>query len=356
MAEQIVTKLWRVSPDDPSPEELQEAVAALRAGYLVAFPTETVYGLGADALNPEAVRRIFVAKGRPADNPLIVHVSSVDMARELTGCHDQLAVVERLADAFWPGPLTVVVTRTPAIPDVVTAGLHTVGLRWPAHPVAHRLIQLLGRPVAAPSANRSGRPSPTLAEHVLADLNGRIAGVIDGGPCAVGLESSVVDVTQWPPVLLRPGGVTPADLERVLGEPVEIHPNIDAAAVVESDEPVRSPGMKYVHYAPVTPVVLLEPPVDAQRVRAAAAAERSKGSRVGLLLTEETAKAGFDCPVLLLGSRAHPETIGESLFRLLRKIDDGSYDVVIVEGIEPVGVGLAVMNRLRRAATVRLTV
>lgn len=353
MLHSVVTRTWHVDPEQLLAETLRPAIAALQAGGVVAFPTETVYGLGADALNPQAVHRIFHAKGRPADNPLIVHVSSLEMATELLAEKAEIGVLEQLAAAFWPGPLTVVVSRNERLDDIVTAGLNTVGLRIPAHPVALQLIRMLERPIAAPSANRSGRPSPTQAAHVMADLGGRIEGIIDGGSATVGLESTVLDITEWPPVLLRPGGVTPEDLSGVLGTQVTIDGNVHAARadLVHQAQPVRSPGMKYVHYAPSTPLLLVERPTDTDSLTRIALEQQAMGKKVALLLTDETADLSLPFPTLRLGSRLQPDQIAAGLFAALRDVDRGGYDLVIVEGIEASGVGLAVMNRLRRAAS-----
>lgn len=356
MLSRTETKVWPVDAVAPFPHDLDPAIHILRAGGLVAFPTETVYGLGADALNPSAVARIFQAKGRPPDNPLIAHVSSLDMAFTLLGDAEQRPIVEQLAAAFWPGPLTLVVTRNERIGDLVTAGLDTVGLRLPAHPVAAELIRLLGHPLAAPSANRSGRPSPTLPEHVLVDLEGRIDGIIDGGPCSVGLESTVLDVTQWPPILLRPGGVTPEALRAAIGVAVTVDRNVHTSRVEDDGaNPVRSPGMKYAHYAPKTPLVLVETEIaDADRLVAIAQQYYTEGKRIGLLVTDETAAIGFEFPTLRMGPRSQPDMIATGLFSVLRAVDLETFDLVIVEGIEASGIGLAVMNRLRRAAATRI--
>lgn len=355
--QRLKTKVWTVDPDNPDLECLRQAAATLAAGGLVAFPTETVYGLGADGLNPVAVGGIFRAKGRPQDNPLILHVSSLEMAYSLMGDESERPRLEALAGAFWPGPLTMVVTKSEIVPEAVTGGLNTVGIRMPAHPVARALIEELGHPVAAPSANRSGVPSPTLPDHVLADLDGRIDGLVAGGACAVGVESTVLDITEEPPVLLRPGGVTPDELAHVLGGPVVVD-KVVHVPVVDTDEPreVRSPGMKYRHYAPNTPLVLLEPGGDQlDRLRTVIDRRRQRGERVGLMLTDETAALGFSEPVIRMGSRQSPREIARRLFGLLREVDHLGVDVVIVEGIADEGVGLAVMNRLRRAAGERIT-
>lgn len=348
------THIWQADPHRPSHDELQPAAEVLRRGGLVAFPTETVYGLGADALNPKAVSRIFEAKGRPQDNPLIVHVASLDMAYSLMGNAAERPLLDRLAREFWPGPITLVVTASARVPGRVTAGLDTVGLRMPAHPVALALIEQLGRPVAAPSANRSGVPSPTLPEHVWDDLKGRIEGIVAAGECNVGVESTVLDITVTPPVLLRPGGVTPEALEEALGRPVTIdrHVHVPAAAR-EALGPVRSPGMKYRHYAPRTPIVLVETGGgNLERLRDVVRERQAEGKRVGLLVTDE-ATLEMDLPTIRLGSRSRPEQIAQDLFRNLRAVDALSVDVVVAEGIEDTGVGLAVMNRLRRAAAER---
>lgn len=344
------TSYWRVDAQHPRRSTLLPAVEALRCGGVVAFPTETVYGLGADALNSQAVYRIFAAKGRPADNPLIVHVSSLHMARELMAPSAATDAVELAMRTFWPGPLTLVVPRANHVPSVVTGGLNTVGLRMPSHPISLQLIELFNKPIAAPSANRSGKPSPTTANHVLEDLEGRIDGIIDGGPCTVGVESTVVDMTAWPPVVLRPGGITMDDLQRTLHCRVTL-----ASSAEKANEPVRSPGMKYVHYAPNTPLVLIEgEEITAEDFVNAAVEYKQQGKRVGLLLTDERARDIPEFPTIRMGPRTEPERIANSLFATLRYLDTQGFDVVLVEGIKPSGMGLAVMNRLRRAAEARV--
>ncbi|MEK8133105.1 L-threonylcarbamoyladenylate synthase, partial [Paenibacillus filicis] len=244
--EETMTSLWRVDAQNPQPADLQEAAEALRRGGTIAFPTETVYGLGADARSDAAVAAVFTAKGRPSDNPLIVHIADRSQLAELTAPPEE--AVSLLMDAFWPGPLTVVLpVREGVLSPLVTAGLSTVGIRVPDHPVARALIAASGCPVAAPSANRSGRPSPTEAGHVLHDLAGRIAGIVDGGPAGVGLESTVVELRGDTLYVLRPGGVTAAQLRRVL--PAGVHVQEAAESVAAAETP-RAPGMKYAHYAP----------------------------------------------------------------------------------------------------------
>lgn len=345
------TRVLKTDPLRPDAAVIDEAARIIAAGGLVAFPTETVYGLGADALNGRAVRGIFAAKGRPADNPLIVHVAEPAQLPEVAQHVPE--AVDALARHFWPGPLTVVVPRRPEVPDEVTAGLDTVAVRVPDHAVALALIRRSGRPLAAPSANRSGRPSPTEARHVWEDLQGRIDLIIDGGPCGIGLESTVLDLTASRPVILRPGAVTPEDLAPVIG-PVDVDPRAEGLAGGEpgAGGPVRSPGMKYRHYAPRTPCVLYEGPPEAvaEAVAVRLREERARGRRVGLLATAESAGRWEADAVRIAGARSAPETIARSLYRCLRELDEAGVDLIIMEGIEPAGLGAAIMNRMRRAA------
>ncbi|RKO65619.1 L-threonylcarbamoyladenylate synthase [Desulfofundulus salinus] len=350
------TAYWRVDPARPDPGIMARAGLILRQGGLVAFPTETVYGLGANALDALAVARIFEAKGRPQDNPLIVHVADRETVGRLA-CRVP-ASAGKLMDAFWPGPLTLVLPAADTIPRQVTAGLDSVGIRMPAHPVALALIAAAGVPVAAPSANLSGRPSPTTAEHVLQDLNGRIEVILDGGPAGVGLESTVLDLTGDVPVILRPGGITREELEKVIGE-VRVDPGIDG--VPDRGSPAgefrpRSPGMKYRHYAPRAPLVLVEgePERVAARLKGLAESYLSRGWRVGILATAETAGEYKEGQVVVAGWRKDPATIASRLFGALRRFDELGVDIILAEGIEPRGMGLAVMNRLRRAADNRI--
>ncbi|MGN1004260.1 MAG: L-threonylcarbamoyladenylate synthase, partial [Oscillospiraceae bacterium] len=233
--------------------DIQQAAAVLKRGGLLGIPTETVYGLGADGLNPGAVAHIFEAKGRPQDNPLILHISTADWLERY--CRDIPSAAYALADRFWPGPLTMILKRRDMVPDVVTAGLDTVGMRCPAHPVCRAIISAANTPVAAPSGNTSGRPSPTTAAHMLSDMDGKIDAIVDGGACAVGVESTIIDLTCTPPRLLRPGGITLEQLESVLGEVA-----VDDAVrrqMGEGEKP-RAPGMKYRHYAPKAPVTVVK--------------------------------------------------------------------------------------------------
>ncbi len=336
-------------------EQLREAVEILRRGGLVVFPTETVYGLGADAYIPEAVEKIFRVKGRPQDNPLIVHISSMDMlgrvAREIP------VDAYRAAEKLWPGPFTMVLPRGD-VPPIVSAGLDTVAVRMPGHRVALRLIELLGDPIAAPSANRSGRPSPTSAQHVVEDLYGLVDLILDDGETLYGVESTVVDFTTDPPTLLRPGPLTPEELMEILGTELEIP---GYARGLTHTGVARSPGVKYRHYSPRAEVVLIEMEdyrdLDRLVGRVLEEFNRLRGRRVVILATDETRDRylGLGVPVLSLGSRGDPYTIAKNLFAMLREADRLGAEVVLVEGVEERGLGLTIMNRLRKAASRRVS-
>ena len=318
----------------------------IREGGTVAFPTETVYGLGADALNPEAVGKIFWAKRRPADNPLIVHVDDVAWLGRLAERVPGEAL--RLAERFWPGPLTLVLRKSGEVPDITTAGLETVAVRMPRHPVALALIRESGRPIAAPSANLAGRPSPTTAQHVAEDLMGRIDLILDGGPTEIGVESTVIDLTSHPPQILRPGGVSLEELREVLGE-VELHP---AALGKAEERRPKSPGMKYRHYAPRAELIVVEgdPERVPVKIEEIARGYRALGRRVGILATDENLGRYRSGKAVSMGSRRDPETIARNIFRVLRELDREGVDIIIAEGIPEEGIGLAVMNRLRKAS------
>ena len=332
-----------------SGEALELAAALLRAGQLVGFPTETVYGLGANALDAQAVLRIFAAKGRPADNPLIVHV----WAREqLDGICDVPPLADRLMDAFWPGPLTLLMPRKPAIPDAVTASLPTVAVRMPSHPVAAALLRACGLPIAAPSANRSGKPSPTTAEHVRVDMDGRIPLILDGGSCDVGVESTVLDICHGTPCILRPGGVTKGMLEAVVGE-VTVAGSV--LRPLQAGEQALSPGMRYKHYSPDGQVTLVEG-AEQDVVAALATLYRhaeAAGHRACVMCFSEHVSALTACHPHDIGSRANPEEVAHRLFDTLRRLDEERMEAIFSEVVPPEGMGLAVMNRLGRAAAFR---
>ncbi|NJE47420.1 threonylcarbamoyl-AMP synthase [Thermococcus sp. GR7] len=322
--------------------KIKIAAKFILEGKLVAFPTETVYGLGADALNEEAARRIFEAKGRPADNPLIVHIADFDdlkkLAREIP---DEARL---LAEKFWPGPLTVVLPKKEEVPTVTTGGLDTVAVRMPAHPIALALIRA-STPIAAPSANISGKPSPTLAEHVIDDFYGKIECIIDGGETKIGVESTVVDLSGEKPTLLRPGGLPLEEIEKVIGE-VEIHPAVRGKLV----DVARSPGMKYKHYSPNAQVIVVEGPREnvRKKIEELVNEYRKKGLRVGVMATEQ-----YDADEFFhLGTSE--EEVARNLFKALRELDKRRVDIIIAEGIEERGLGFAVMNRLRKAAGYRI--
>ena len=317
----------------------------IQSGGLVAFPTETVYGLGANGLDGEAVNRIFEAKGRPNDNPLILHVAKKSDVTKLWTHVPKLT--KSLMDTFWPGPLTLIFMKADEVPYEVTAGLETVAIRMPSDKTARLLIQKSGVPIAAPSANRSGRPSPTTAEHVLADMDGRIPLILDGGPCRYGVESTVLSLV-GEPTILRPGAVTREMLEAVIG-PVRLAPSI--LNPLGESEVAASPGMKYKHYAPDAEVHVVEgdPKPAAKRIRALYYAYEAEGKTVAILGTEQTMQSYRNLNAYSLGDRDEPETLCTNLFSLLR--DVGAHcDVILAEGVDTANTGLAFMNRLLRAA------
>jgi len=347
----VETKFWQVSAEQPDLEIIKQAAALIRQGGLVAFPTETVYGLGADGLNPEAVKKIFKAKGRPSDNPLILHIAeSADvwrLARQVD------ARVQKLISRFWPGPLTLVLPKEKIIPAEVTAGLDTVAIRMPRHPVALALIKESGVPLAAPSANRSGYPSPTTGEHVSVDLGGRIEAILASGSTGVGLESTVLDLSTDLPLILRPGGVTREDLVSVLGTV-----SMDSGLSDPRQKP-KSPGMKYTHYSPRAEVILVQGATEkvVPKIKELVSQSSSQGKKIGLLLTAETwAGLGAEAdelPVFYrrnLGSVSHLEDIAHIIYSELRNCDIEGVEVIFTETYRPEGLGAALMNRLLKAA------
>ena len=339
------TRLLVMNTGQPEPDLIAQAASLLQQGEVVAFPTETVYGLGANATDAVAVAKIYAAKGRPSDNPLIVHVADRSSVSRIVKAVPPKAEV--LMERFWPGPLTLVLPKLPVVPDSVTGNLPTVAVRMPDHPVALALIAAAGVPVAAPSANVSGRPSPTAAEHVLEDMAGRIPMVIDAGETGVGLESTVLDVTVDPPVLLRPGGVTLEQLQEVVGPVVD-----KSGHGAESGEAPRSPGMKYKHYSPKAPVILVDGSVLHMQAKIADLIYeyQEEGRRVGVMCSAES-RGVYQAPVILeYGSRANLHGIAGDLFSTLRAFDRHGVDVILVEGVPTGGIGLAIMNRLTRAA------
>lgn len=335
----IDTTILHISPTDPDPEAIRQSAEVLRRGGLVAFPTETVYGLGADVLNLDAVRKVFEAKGRPPDNPLIVHIAT---SKQLDDIVDEIPEQGKLlANAFWPGPLTLVMKRTILISDLVTANLDTVAVRMPNHPVPLAMIQALGEGIVGPSANLSGRPSPTTGQHVYDDLRGRVDLILDAGPTAIGLESTVVDVTVEPPTILRLGGLTKERIEELIGT-VEV----GAGGGLEK----RSPGTRHRHYAPRAKVFLAKSG-DADAFAALLQVQRQLGKKVGCIVNSPLlAKLESGDYYRVLPSSL--DILARHLFRTLRELDGLGLDVIIVEGVEEQGLGATIMDRLRRAAEV----
>lgn len=342
------TALFKVNPEEIDQNLIDQAAEFLKIGETVAFPTETVYGLGANGLNPVAVRKIFSAKGRPSDNPLILHVAELEQVEKIVTSIPDLA--DLLMQRFWPGPLTLVLPKREVVPAEVTAGLETVAVRMPAHPVAQALLRSAGVPVAAPSANLSGKPSPTRAEHVWQDLQGRVAAIVDGGETGVGLESTVLDLSTSEPYLLRPGGVSLEELEELIGE-------VHLPAEVDKAETPKAPGMKYRHYAPEGLLWIVEmasgyPVPTAEWLRLAQEAI-ANGQKPFFLLSQETAQQIPEIPCITIrsfGSRQRPEEIAHNLFALLREADKEQATVIYAEAIGKTGIGAAVMNRLGKAA------
>jgi L-threonylcarbamoyladenylate synthase len=331
------TRILTVTAANPEPEVIGQAAEVLRGGGLVAFPTETVYGLGADVLNLEAIRNVFRVKGRPGDNPLIVHVSGT---RQLDDVVDEIPDKGKLlGEAFWPGPLTLVMKRTILVSDLVTAGLDTVAVRMPGHPVALALIRAFGEGIVGPSANLSGRPSPTTAQHVYDDLRGQVDLILDAGPTTIGLESTVVDVTAEPPMILRLGGLTKERIEEVVGA-VEID--------TVGSRNARSPGTRYRHYAPRARVLLVHYE-DREAFAALLQEQRQAGKNVGCIVHSPfLAKLETGDSFRVLPSSI--EIFARYLFRTLRELDALRAEVIIVEGVPEEGLGATVMDRLRRAS------
>lgn len=320
-----------------------QAAQLLRQGGLVIIPTETVYGLAANALDPAAVAGIFVAKGRPSDNPLIVHIDCLEMLPPLVR---QLSPeVQALADAFWPGPLTIVLPKSSVVPDITSGGLDTVAVRMPSHPTAREIIRLSGLPLAAPSANRSGSPSPTTAHHCTQDMMGRVDAIVTDDDCQVGVESTVLSLTGQLPMLLRPGGVTHQQLEQVLGQ-VELHPSITAQ--LKPGDTAASPGMKYKHYAPAAEVTILH---GSSEAFADFVNQQSQPGVFALCFEEDVEK--ITAPCITYGRADAPETQAHHLFDALRRLDEEGAKTVYAHAPRPEGIGLAVYNRLLRAAAFR---
>ena len=349
------TEVVRLQPGDRSADgenmaQIQRAGRILKNGGLVAFPTETVYGLGGDALNPDSSRKIYAAKGRPSDNPLIVHIAEMEALSKIVSEIPQTAV--KLAEAFWPGPLTMILKKSEIVPKETTGGLDTVAVRMPSHLEALALIRAAGGYVAAPSANTSGRPSPTKASYVEEDLNGRIEMILDGGEVGIGLESTIVDLTVEPPQILRPGYITKDMLEEVLGE-VAVDAAVLALASGEACETApRAPGMKYRHYAPKGQLTIVKGEEQAvvEYINRQAAADRAAGEKVGVIGTEEMLERYRADVVKSAGSRTDEATIAHRLYGILREFDGEQVTRIYSESFAAEGLGQAIMNRLLKAA------
>ena len=340
------TKIKRIDRNQIDPQILQEAGQILREGGLVAFPTETVYGLGANALDEEAAKRIYEAKGRPSDNPLIVHIAEAEDLKKIA-VHIP-PETDILISHFWPGPLTMIFEKSRIVPYGTTGGLETVAVRMPSDPVAKQLIRAAGGFVAAPSANTSGRPSPTTAAHVKEDLDGKVQMILDGGNVEIGLESTILDMTVDPPMILRPGAITIDMLEEVIGE-VSVDETILGS---ESDRPPKAPGMKYRHYAPKAKLMIVEGDLreEVLAIRQLVYEEYKKGSKVGIIATDETLPFYRYGLVKNIGTRENEKTIAKNLYRILREFDDEQVTVIYSESFAVKGIGRAIMNRLEKAA------
>ena len=338
-----------VAKADLENEELfRRASDILKSGGLVAFPTETVYGLGGDALNPKASEKIYSAKGRPSDNPLIVHIADTASVWELAA--EVSTQAQMLMEAFWPGPLTIIFKKKDIVPHETTGGLETVAIRMPSHPAAMKLIKDSGVYIAAPSANLSGRPSPTTAAHVEEDLSGRIDMILDGGPVGIGIESTIIDMSTDTPTILRPGYITKDMLEEVLPK-VNIDPAV-TGRTMKKNVVAKAPGMKYRHYAPKGQLTLVEGDRDKviARINELVKEKEEEGHKVGVIGTDETLDSYHADILRSIGSRQKPETVAANLYRILREFDDLECDYMYSESFFEQGLGNAIMNRMLKAA------
>lgn len=339
------TRIFELNEENIDLQAIKEAAAIIRRDGTVVFPTETVYGLGASALSAEAAKAIFAAKGRPSDNPLIAHVSCLDMLLYIIG--EPLSdKAKLLMDKFWPGPLTIIFKKSANVPVEVTAGLPTVAVRMPDNRIALELIRQSGVPIAAPSANISGKPSPTKAEHVIGELRGKVDAILCGSSSRVGLESTVLDLSGEIPTILRPGGVTLEELQAVLGE---VH--IDKGLVDDKTTP-KAPGMKYTHYAPEAAMTIIKGELSAvvEKIKQLTMEQQQMGKRVGILATDETKPSYSADVVISMGSRSNLYTAAAAIFDALRQFDKQQLDVIYAEALSEENIGMAVMNRMKKAA------
>ena len=340
------TKVITIDHKNIDEAVLQEAGRIIRDGGLVAFPTETVYGLGGDALNKESSRKIYEAKGRPSDNPLIIHISNMDDLKPIV--EEIPEDVYRLAEAFWPGPLTIIMKKSALVPKETTGGLDTVAVRMPSHPVARKFIEYAGGYVAAPSANVSGRPSPTRAKYVIEDMTGRIDMILDGDGIDIGLESTIVDMTGEVPMILRPGYITLDMLQKVLGQVDTDKTILD----INCKEPPKAPGMRYRHYAPKGQLTIVEGDVERtiEKINELTRQAHIKGEKVGIIGTEETRMKYQGDSIKSVGKRRDEEAIARTLYAILREFDDEDVTVIYSESFSECSMGQAIMNRLLKAA------
>ena len=340
------TKVITIDHKNIDEAVLQEAGKIIREGGLVAFPTETVYGLGGDALNKESSRKIYKAKGRPSDNPLIIHICKMD---DLIPIVEEIPeAVHRLAEAFWPGPLTIIMKKSDLVPKETTGGLDTVAVRMPSHPVAAKFIEYAGGYVAAPSANVSGRPSPTRAKYVIEDMTGRIDMILDGDGIDIGLESTIVDMTGDIPMILRPGYITLDMLQKVLGEVDTDKTILD----INCKDAPKAPGMRYRHYAPKGQLTIVEGDVEKtiDRINELTKEAHKKGEKVGIIGTEETKNLYLGDSIKSVGKRRDEESIARTLYSILREFDDEDVTIIYSESFSECSMGQAIMNRLLKAA------
>lgn len=341
------TVLFEINPDDIDCEIISLGGKFLKDGNLVAFPTETVYGLGANGLNAEACLKIYEAKGRPSDNPLILHISNLEQLNLLV--KEVSSTAKKIIDAFWPAPLTLIFKKSDIVPDIVSGGLDTVAVRFPNNPIALQLIENSGVPIAAPSANLSGKPSCTKAKHVVEDLWNKIPMIIDGGECEIGLESTILDTTTNPPTLLRPGFITVEQLQSVV---LEIE--IDKTLMEKTSDDIvpKAPGMKYIHYSPDAEVILVDCSCEdyIEKINSLIKEQHDIGKKVGVLTTNKNEKSYISDVVMSLGDENKLDEIGSNIFSMLREMDDFEVDIIFVKTFLEIEEGLAIMNRLKKAA------
>lgn len=340
------TIIKKVNKNELNTEIIKEAGRILKEGGLVAFPTETVYGLGADALNEDAARKIYAAKGRPSDNPLIIHITNMDSLEKITKNVSEKA--KKVARHYWPGPLTMIFDKSEIVPYGTTGGLDTVAVRMPVHEIAKEVIDAGGGYIAAPSANTSGRPSPTTAQHVAEDMDGRIDMIVDGGAVDIGVESTILDMTVDPPMILRPGAITKEMLEKLIGEI-----DVDRTLIQPDSKKVpKAPGMKYRHYAPRAELTIVEGNIDQVvcEINRLTDEKQKEGYKVGIIGTKESVRRYLYGDVKCIGTREDEATIAGNLYGILREFDDDKVDFIYSESFATDGIGSAIMNRLLKAA------